>query len=351
MIRRTLGCWGASRRARTAVLILGLLSVSSFAAESEVLGGHEGWLDRMGAGVRELGQGNTGTDRVDGALAAFWNPALLPFPKKPQLALGGEIRSLDRNGGYVSFQERLTGNLGVGITIVNRGDLKIPILDGNEDTISGLLTAAPQAFASYLSVGLRTSRGNAFGATVQWYTSNMEVANYGDITFVGGFNLGWYRRLGDSLSVSVVVRNLGINERLSAEFDQNAFGGDDASAYGSALSAPDFFPKTLVVAGEWRKSLLNRAWTFSAEVMDYQLKNVLFTPNPAFHSQAARVGAECEVAEAVQLRAGLDRLNPTIGFGYTFKWNRRPIQFDYALTMERGFLTFNPYAIGLKTVF
>ena len=72
---------------------------------------------------------------------------------------------------------------------------------------------------------------------------------------------------------------------------------------------------------------------------------------PAFHTQAIRVGADWELVERTHLRTGVDRGDITVGFGYTFLWNRRPIQFDYALILERGWMTFNPYAIGLKTAF
>jgi hypothetical protein len=183
------------------------------------------------------------------------------------------------------------------------------------------------------------------------YTSSLDIdGGYGDVDFVGGINLGWYRRLTDSLSVAVVVRNLGINRDLSSDFDQTVTGED--IGFGFASSGRDFFPKTLVVAGEWRKRLWDRDWAFAAEVMNYQLKRTLFTPNPAFHSQAARLGAECEVAERTFLRAGMDRLNPTFGFGYTYRWSRaRLITLDYALTLERGLATFNPYAAGVKTTF
>jgi hypothetical protein len=114
----------------------------------------------------------------------------------------------------------------------------------------------------------------------------------------------------------------------------------------------DFFPKTVVIAAEWRKRLWDREWAFAAEALDYQLKSSLFTPNPAFHSQALRLGAECAVAERTYLRAGFDRLNPTFGLGYAWRWSRaRTVTFDYALILERGITTFNPYAVGVKTTF
>ncbi len=318
------------------------------AADREVLGGHEGWLDRMGAGVRELGRGNTGTALADAAPGAYWNPALLPFHRRTQGAMGAEIRSLGRTGGYLSLQGPVANNLGLGVAVVNRGDLGVTAYDENEASIG---TARPQAFATWFAAGMRTSRRNAFGAALQLYASSLDVGEgVGDVNFVGGVNLGWYRRLTDSLDVAVVVRNLGFNGRLSADFEQVVTGEDVGFGYTS--SARDFFPKTLVVAAEWRKRLWERQWAFAGEALNYQLKDALFTPNPAFHSQALRLGVECEVAERTYLRAGLDRLNPTFGLGYAYRWSRaRVITLDYALVMERGMTTFNPYALGVKTNF
>ena len=128
--------------------------------------------------------------------------------------------------------------------------------------------------------------------------------------------------------------------------------GDDNGIGGFEGSNEDFFPKTVVVAGEWRKTLFHFPWIFAAEIMDYQLKSSLFTPNPAFHTQAMRVGVECGIAEGTQLRLGSDRGDLSFGFGYAFPWHRRrPVQFDYALLLERGWTTFNPYAVGLKILF
>ncbi len=336
--------------------LLFLLSAFPFASDDAILGSYEGWLDRMGAGVRELGRGNTGTALVDGGPAAYCGiRPCCRFQRDPAAGVGAQQMAADRTGGYLFFQERLTGNLGFGFGVINRGDLySTPAYDADENYIG---TVRPEDFASYLGVGLRTSRQNSFGVTVQWYTSNLDVGGLGHVDFVGGVNLGWYHRFPDSVNVAVVVRNLGFNQRLSAEFNQNVI--TDQSNSGFESSATDFFPKTLVLAGEWHKSLFQRAWTFSAEGMDYQLQNELFSPNPAFHTQALRLGAECEVAEHVQLRAGDDRGDLTLGFGYAFPWHRRQlIQFDYAQVVERVFtstgfetLFFDPFAIGLKTTF
>jgi hypothetical protein len=351
------------------VSILCVVPLSSFAGE--ILGGHEGWLDRMGAGVRELGRGNTGTALEGASPAAFWNPALLPFIRKTEVSVGADIRSQDRNGGFVSLQGRVASNLGLGAGLVNRGDYNVQAYDENENDIG---YARPQAYATYFGMGMRTSRRNALGVSLLVYSSSLELQDgVGEVDFVGGINLGWYRRydslnaanlvpaswtgirrvadfFSGSFSSAVVVRNLGLNPRLAAEFEQSVAGEDGPFGFGS--TAGDFFPKTLVVAGEWRKNVWNRPFTLSGEVMDYQLKKDFFTADPASHKQAARVGLECEVAERTYLRAGMDRLNPTIGLGYGYRMSRRQvIQFDYALTMERGIMTFNPYAFGIKTAF
>jgi len=327
----------------------------------------------MGAGVRELGRGNTGTALEGASPAAFWNPALLPFIRKTEGAVGADVRSQDRNGGFVSLQGRVASNLGLGGALLNRGDYNVRAYDKDENDIG---VARPQAFATYFGAGVRTSRRNAFGASLLVYSSTVAVqGGVGDVNFVGGVNLGWYRRydslnaanlvpeswtrvrefagfFSGSFSSAVVIRNLGLNPRLSAEFDPSVSTGEQDAFGGFGSTSSDFFPKTLVVAGEWRKNLWSRNFTLSGEVMDYQLKQQLFTPDPAFHSQAARVGVECEVAERTYLRAGMDRLNPTIGLGYGYRVNRRRvITFDYALTMERGIMTFNPYAFGIKTEF
>jgi hypothetical protein len=358
----------------TVYCVLAFPASTVFAAEKEILGGHEGWLDRMGAGVRELGRGNTGTALADASPAAFWNPALLPFYRKTELAAGADVRSLDRNGGFLSFQGPVANNLGLGAGLVNRGDYYIPAYDENEQPLG---VARPQAWATYFGAGMRTSRRNAFGATLLLYASTLDVGNgIGDVDFVGGVNLGWYHRfdtlnlaalvpeswprlrktaaaLSGSVSTGVVIRNLGLNGRLSSEFDQTVTANAlESSSEFQASVGNDFFPKTLVLAAEWRNRLWHRNWTVAAEVMDYQLKNTLFTPNGAFHAQAMRLGVECEVAERTFFRAGMDRLNPTVGLGYAYRWSRaRTITFDYALMFERGITTFNPYAAGIKTNF
>ena len=65
------------------VLLVGLLLASSAFAgvvdKKAALGGFDGFVERMGAGTRELGRGNTGSADTASMPAAYWNPAILGF--------------------------------------------------------------------------------------------------------------------------------------------------------------------------------------------------------------------------------------------------------------------------------
>ncbi len=314
------------------------------ATSPEVLGAHEGWLDRMGAGMRELGRGNTGTLLEDGSAAAYWNPALIGLARRTQIGAGAEMRSAERVGGFASIQGRASGSLGLGLAIVHRGDLGFTAYDANEREIG---SAAPQAIASYLGLGLRTSRNQGFGFSVGWYSQYLDVGEgIGDVNIIGIVNLGWYRRFGEHVRVGAVIRNLGFDSDLNAGFDQVTLGDETVSGF--ERTGQDFWPKTLVVAGTWVDSLLGRPCEASVEVMDYQLKSSLYALDANFHTQRIRFGGEWEAWPDLRVRAGMDGLTLSAGLGYSLKWKRHPLRFDYALSIERNVWTVNPLAVSLR---
>lgn len=320
------------------------IAPDSQASTEELLGAHEGWLDRMGGGIRELGRGNTGTSLEDAAPAAYWNPAVLGFMRRTQIALGTDIRTADRVGGFASVQGRAAGNLGYGLGVLHRGDFDVTAYDSDERSIG---TARPQAIAAYLGLGLRTSRSNAFGVSVGWYSQYLDVGDgVGDVNTIGFVNLGWYRRFGEHWRTAVVIRNLGIDADLNAGFDQVTLGEENAGGF--ARTSSDFWPKTLVVAGTYADTLAGRPAELSLEILDYQLKPALYSLDANFHAQRLRIGGEWEAWPDLRVRTGMDGLNVSAGFGYTFRFRRRPVRFDYAITLEREVWTVNPMAVGLR---
>ena len=323
-----------------------LLAASAARATSpEILGGHEGWLDRMGGGIRELGMGNTGTAAEEAMPAAYWNPAILPFNRQMTAGVGADMRSLQRNGGYAGFQGRLAANLGFGIGLLNRGDYDVPAYDADEKPIG---TARPQAIGSYLGLGVKTSRSNSFGAAVQWYAYDPDLGGgTGNVNVIGIFNLGWYKRWGNDLKTAVTVRNLGVNPELSAIFDQTTLSNEDVGGF--ERTATDFLPKTLVAALFYTSHAFGKTVDLAVEVLDYQLKPDLYAADAEFHVQTLRLGADWRVTERLNARFGTDQGNVTAGFGYALPWGRRRLMFDYAFVAERGLLTLNPFAAGFRT--
>jgi hypothetical protein len=316
------------------------------ATSPEILGGHEGWLDRMGGGIRELGMGNTGTAAEEAMPAAYWNPAILPFNRQTTAGVGADMRSLQRNGGYAGLQGRVAGNLGFGIGLLNRGDYDVPAYDADEKPLG---TARPQALGSYLGLGVKTSRSNSFGAAVQWYSYDPDLGGgTGAVNVIGIFNLGWYKRWGNDLKTAVVIRNLGINSELSADFDQTTLGNDETSQ-GFERTATDFLPKTFVAAVFYTSHAFGKTVDLAAEVLDYQLKPDLYASDAEFHVQTLRLGADWHATERINARLGEDQGNLTAGFSYALPWGRRRLIFDYAFVAERGFLTLNPFAAGFRT--
>ncbi len=347
VLHRRLSFW---LRPLSAVLLMGVFCAGAWTAqatEREVLGGHEGWLDRMGGGIRELGMGNTGTASEESNPAAYWNPAVLPFNRQTTVGLGADIRSLDRNGGFASIQGRVAGNMGMGLGLLNRGDFNVQAYSADEKPIG---VARPQAIESYLGIGLKTSRSNSFGVSVQGYSSNMDLdGSTGNVNIIGIFNLGWYKRWGNALKTGVVVRNLGISKRLSAEFDQTTLVAEDASGFDH--TSKDFFPKTLVGAVFYTTKAGSKTVDMAFELMDFQMKNEIYSSDANFHTQDFRLGFDVHWTESMNLRAGVDRGNLSFGFGYDLPWGKRQIKFDYALLIEKGYLTVNPYAVGLRYAF
>ncbi len=323
-----------------------LLSVSrpASATEEEVLGGHEGWLDRMGGGIHELGMGNTGTASEEAMPAAFWNPAILPFNRVTMVGVGADMRTLSRNGGYAGMQGRVAANMGAGLGVLNRGDFNVVAYDRDEKPIG---TARPQAIGSYLGMGVKTSRSNSFGAAVQWYSYNLDLGGgTGNVNVIGIFNLGWYKRWSNDLKTGVVVRNLGINKDLSADFDQTTLTSEDAQGF--ERTASDFMPKTLVAAVFYTSHAWGKTVDLAAEAIDYQLKRDIYVMDANFQTQALRLGANWRVSDQMDVRAGMDQGNITAGFGYGLMWGKHRLLFDYAVVAERGFLTINPFAVGFR---
>ncbi len=311
------------------------------------LGSFAGVLDRMGAGIAELGAGNTGTARLNSSAPSYWNPAILAFNRKTHLTSGVDMRTLNRNGGYVSISGLAAPNLGVGVSVVNRGDYTLSVWDKDENLLG---TARPQDISAYIGLGLKTSRRNSFGLAVQWFQENMDLGGEGNKNIIGMFNFGWLRSWSKELQTAVVLRNIGINKKLSANYEFTSLSGGNASELDQ--TGKDFLPKTFVAAVKYTLPLEKYKVDTYFEYLDFQLDEAIFVPDFDHHAMGLRFGREWWWHPKGVVRAGYDRNSLSIGLGYTFKFRRRKLLvIDYALVSERNIFNFNPQSLGFKFTF
>ena len=209
-------------------LAVGTLASSALAlgfTKKSELGGFDGFVERMGAGVRELGRGNTGSADTASMPAAYWNPALLGFRENIGITMNFEKRDLNRIGGALGVEGKVGKRMGVGFAMLYRGDTEFDVIDDDDETLG---TAAPFFSMFYLGFAFRATRQDAFGLSLSMSYDNLDVSQY----FEGydmedsfrspvTINLSWFRQWNDKWSSSVVIRNLSFSRNLSAKWTKN----------------------------------------------------------------------------------------------------------------------------------
>ena len=334
------------------VLVLGLATLA-MAEKQAALGGTDGFVERMGAGARELGRGNTGTADTAALPGAYWNPGLLGFRRHLAVALHGENRDLDRAGGSLGIEGGAGARMGVGLGVLFRGDTDFQVVSDDDQNLG---SASPYFMMAYLGLGYRLSRMDGVGFSLAFSRENLGVAGfYDDIEMVDEYqspvsiNIGWHRIWNERWSSGVMVRNLGLNSRLSAAWDRNP-------SRDNSLSSTDALrPKVLQVGVGYHAPLLGRPAHLWIEMLDYQVADTLLVFDPDWHVWKARLGFESEIIDRGFVRSGLDDGNPSVGLGYCFELRmgrrRVPLQVDYALVYEWEAGLWNPLSFGLRSAF
>ena len=305
-------------------LVVAALAVGAFASSAMAigftkkseLGGFDGFVERMGAGVRELGRGNTGSADTASMPGAYWNPALLGFRENIGYTVNFEKRDLDRIGGAVGVEGKVGKRMGVGFAF-------------------------------------RATRQDAFGLSLSMSYDNLDVAQYFDgIEMEDSFrspvtiNLSWFRQWNEKWSSSVIIRNLSFSENLSAKWTKNP------SKDNSLASTEGVRPKVLQIGIGYRTKLLGKNVGAWMEAIDYQVADTLLAFDPQLHVWTGRVGFDCEIIPNGTLRIGMDDLDWMFGAGYKFDIRigrkRFPIEVNYAFLYESRAGIWTPFTLGLR---
>ncbi|MBQ7079392.1 MAG: hypothetical protein IJM92_06965 [Fibrobacter sp.] len=336
----------------TALAVCSLASsvlAGPFSKKSE-LGGFDGFVERMGAGVRELGRGNTGSADTASMPAAYWNPALLGFRENLGVTINFEKRDLDRLGGSLGVEGKVGKRMGVGLAVLYRGDTDFMVIDDDDETLG---SAEPFFTMFYLGFAYRATRRDAFGLSFSMSYDNLDIAQYYDgIEMEDSFrspvtiNLSWFRQWNNKWSSSVVIRNLSFSRNLSARWTKNP------SKDNSLASTEGVRPKVLQIGLGYRSQIMGKPVYAWMEALDYQVADTLLAFDPQLHVWTGRVGFECEIIPNATLRLGMDDLDWMLGAGYKFdiRVGRKkfPIEVNYAFLYESRAGIWTPFTLGLR---
>lgn len=325
-------------------------AVPALAKQKATLGSFDGFVERMSAGTRELGRGNTGSADTSSMPAAYWNPAILGFRENFSYTLNAEKRDLDRAGGSLGIETKVGKRMGVGFAMLYRGDLAFDVIDDDDQTMG---TASPYFTMMYLGFAYRATRRDAFGFSLSMSYDNMDIAEYFDgLELVDDYrspvtiNLSWLRQWNEKWSTSVVIRNLSFSENLSAKWSKNT------STDNSVASTDGIRPKVLQIGVGYRTRIMGKPVFAWMEAIDYQVADTLLAFDPDRHVWTGRVGFESELIPNGTLRVGMDDLNFTVGAGYKFEIRigkkKYPFDVNYALIYESEAGLWTPLSFGLR---
>ena len=333
-----------------AVLLFSTIAFAGVAEKKAALGGFDGFVERMGAGTRELGRGNTGSADTSSMPGAFWNPAILGFRQNFSYTLNAEKRDLDRMGGSIGVESPVGKRMGVGFAMLYRGDWDFDVIDEDDQTLG---TASPFFSMLYLGFAYRATRRDAFGLSLSMSYDNLDISEYYDGVDVVDdykspvtFNLSWLRQWNSQWSTSVVIRNLSFSKNLSARWTKNT------STDNSLSSTEGVRPKVLQIGVGYRSHVMGKPVYAWMEALDYQVADTLLAFDPQLHVWTGRVGFECEIIPDGTIRIGMDDLDMMAGLGYKFhiRIGKKKYLFDvnYALTYESDADLWNPLSFGIR---
>lgn len=331
-------------------LSLAITAQANVIERKATLGSFDGFVERMGAGTREMGRGNTGTADTASMPGAYWNPAILGFRENLNYTLNADKRDLDRMGGNLGLEGKVGKRMGIGFAMLYRGDLDFEVINDDDETVG---TATPLFTMMYLGFSYRATRRDALGFSLSMSYDNLDISEHmegyeivDDYRSPVTINLGWLRQWNANWSTSVVIRNLSFSKNLSAKWSRNT------SSDNSLPSTEGVRPKVLQIGIGYRSHIMGKPVSAWMEAIDYQVADTLLAFDPQLHVWTGRVGFECEILEGGTIRLGMDDLNYTVGLGYKFKVRigKKKYLFDvnYALLYETDAGLWNPLSFGLR---
>ncbi|MCI0495985.1 PorV/PorQ family protein [candidate division KSB1 bacterium] len=278
---------------------------------------------RMGLGARANAMGGAFTGVAEGAVAAYYNPAGIPFLEKREIMLSYRFLSLDRNFNYIGFATGVRPKVEEGSNeLALNGGLALSWIHAGVDNIDGRdfagnhyqnFSNSEHAFA--LSFGVMPIKNKlAIGLTGRVLYNRFpdmgdENATISDTGL--GVDLGVLIKPLPYLSVGFVIKN--INAKYSWKTDK---------LWEKDIDKIDRFPQT------FRGGIALRypyPWLLlAADIEKNNQQDLKYF-----------IGTEALLLDQFAARAGLNNGSPTLGGGYLFQLFSRSVQIQYAFVTKK----------------
>ncbi|PLX31376.1 MAG: hypothetical protein C0600_05865 [Ignavibacteria bacterium] len=310
------------------IALLALVVCSATASAQE---GTAGAFTRMGFGARGQGMGNALSTMTSGTISTYYNPALSAFQEGNVLHGSYGILSLDRKFNQISFtttirilneeaeiyaeEPGVQSISGLSVGWINAGDADIQGYDSD-----GFQTEMLSVFENqfYVNFGTRFSDNLAVGFNAKFYYSGV----YEGITSSGfGLDIGVLYTVSPSLRIALVAQEL-----------LTKYKWDTSDLYGAERGNSTEDPFARIFRAGIGYTLPDEYGLAAVEVEMIDGDQYL-----------GRVGYEIPIAEYIDLRAGVERIDfsdagidprPTFGFSVSQPVaNMQPI-IHYAFILE-----------------
>ena len=279
------------------LLMIGLLLLSSqaFAGSPGRLGTAGAQELRIPVGSRATAMGGAAIADVSGVEALYWNPAGAADVSGMEVAFSHLSYIADITLNYVGMTTsvRDLGSLGVGVRILNIGDIAVTTEEFPEGTGA---TYSPNFFVVGLTYARRLTDRVAFGATGMYIHEKIMRETASGIAFDLGFQ---YTTGIEGLEFGIVMKNYGPN----MQFD----GADLEYFERPTQDDPQAIKKTMRLVSASFELPSSIQFGTSYELMEMGENRVILTGNfqsNSFSEDEYRTGVEYAFGERFFLRGG-----------------------------------------------
>lgn len=313
------------------ILFFLIAVISEIGAQTQTseISSRTGPFSRTGFGARGMAMGNALSSVTEGALVAYYNPALSVFQDGNSAQVGYTFLSFDRTLNFLSFTRKFELGVevdengvrskprsvaGISAGIINAG---VSNIDGRDN--QGLSTGELSTSENQFFIGVANKFSEHFSVGIEfkfYYFSLVDQVSANGI----GFDIGALIKPVDNLNISLVVTD--INSKY--KWDTTPIYGQNGS------NTTVEFPLLTKVGISYK--FVKQKLLVTAELQ---------------HSNAGtnyiRFGTEYNLYKNLNLRGGFDRFNlsntdepirPSAGFSYAYKLNSFIVGIEYAFVIE-----------------